>query len=99
MKTKKIIAALILWVGLVTAAEAQLVVRVRPHAPALKVRPIAPSPRHIWIDGSWAVRGGVYVWSDGYWATPRHGHVWVNGHWKHRRGGWVWVPGHWRRRW
>ena len=50
------------------------------------------------MEGSWAVRGGVYVWTGGYWSIPRNGHVWINGHWKHRRGGWVWVPGHWRRR-
>lgn len=76
---------------------AQVVIRVRPTAPVI-VRPVAPSARHIWIDGNWVWRGSNYVWVDGYWAEPRMGHRWVPGHWKHRRGGWFWVPGHWRRR-
>lgn len=78
-------------------ASAQVVV-VRPSAPVvIKTRPIAPSPRHIWIDGEWAWRGGRYVWVDGYWVVPRANMIWVAGNWRHRRGGWVWVPGHWRR--
>ena len=79
-------------------ASSQVVVRVRPTAPVLRARPLAPSPRHIWIDGGWAYRGNAYVWSDGYWVAPRPGMIWVGGGWRHRRGGWAWVPGHWRRR-
>ncbi|MBS1510513.1 MAG: YXWGXW repeat-containing protein [Bacteroidetes bacterium] len=83
----------------VTAAtEAQVVIKVRPAAPVLRPRPIAPSPAHVWIEGEYVVRGGQYVYSEGYWAKPpRPRAVWVPGHWKHRRGGWFWVPGHWRR--
>ncbi|MBK7433642.1 MAG: YXWGXW repeat-containing protein [Chitinophagaceae bacterium] len=78
-------------------AEAQFVVKVRPGAPRVRVRPAMPSPRHIWVGGEYVWRGGQYVYTDGYWATPpRSGYRWVEGRWKHNRRGWVWVPGHWR---
>jgi hypothetical protein len=80
------------------AASSQIVVRVRPNAPVVRARPLAPSPRHVWVDGEWAYRGNAYVWTDGYWVAPRPGMIWVGGSWRHRRGGWAWVPGHWRRR-
>jgi hypothetical protein len=95
--TNKIIMLFALLMAFAFAASAQVVV-VRPGAPVVKVHPLAPSPKHIWIDGEWAWRGGRYVWVDGYWVTPRVGMVWVGGNWRHRRGGWVWTPGHWRRR-
>jgi hypothetical protein len=78
------------------AGSAQIIVKVRPAAPVI-VRPVAPSPRHVWIDGGWVVRGGNYVWVDGYYIVPKHGHRWVPGHWAARRGGWAWIPGHWSR--
>jgi WXXGXW repeat (2 copies) len=79
------------------AASSQIVVRVRPAHPVLRPRPIAPTPRHIWIDGGWVYRGNTYVWTDGYWVMPRPNMIWMPGSWGHRRGGWVWIPGHWRR--
>jgi hypothetical protein len=72
-------------------------VTVRP-VPPVYARPMAPSPRHIWIDGDWAWRGGAYVYTNGYWVEPRPGFIWVTGHWNARRGRWNWVPGRWRRR-
>ncbi len=88
----------VLLMSLSFAASSQIVVRVRPAQPVLRPRPVAPSPRHIWVDGGWAYRGNGYVWTDGYWVVPRPGAVWVPGSWRHRRGGWAWIPGHWRRR-
>jgi len=79
------------------SATSQVIVRVRPNEPVY-TRPIAPSPRHVWIEGGWVERGGRYEWSNGYWMLPRPGMVWIPGGWCHRRGGWAWVPGHWRRR-
>ena len=79
------------------AANAQIIVKVRPAAPVI-VRPLAPSPRHVWVDGDWAWRGNRYEYVNGYWAVPaRQGIVWVPGHWKQTmRRGWVWKKGHWR---
>ncbi len=82
--------------GVSFSACAQVYVNIRPAAPVI-VRPVAPSPRHVWVDGGWAVRGGRYVWTDGYWVVPRRGHHYIPGRWDHRRGGWVWVGGYWRR--
>jgi hypothetical protein len=80
-------------------AEAQIVVKVRPAAPVIRARPVAPSPKHVWVGGNYVWRGGTYVYEEGYWATPPGpGRIWVEGHWKNKRGGWVWVPGHWKRR-
>ena len=98
---KKTISRLVIVTGLILgvswASEAQIIVKVRPHAPVVRVRTVAPSPHHIWIEGGWVGRGRNYEWSDGYWERPRRGHRWAKGHWDHRRGGWVWVPGHWNR--
>ncbi len=80
------------------AADAQIVVKIRPAAPAYRIRSVRPSPAHVWMGGNYVWRGNQYVYTDGYWATPpQPGHAWVEGHWKHRRGGWVWIPGRWRR--
>ena len=78
---------------------AQMEVRVRPVAPVVRGgRPMAPSPRHVWIDGEWAWRGGAYTWVNGYWMMPRPSMVWVAGHWRRTHRGFTWVPGQWRRR-
>ncbi len=78
-------------------ADAQIVVKIRPVAPVVRVRPVMPAPGHIWVGGNYTWRGGQYVYTDGYWARPpQHRRYWVDGRWKHRRGGWVWVPGYWR---
>src|SRR5579863_1486697 len=41
------------------SASAQLYVTVRPVWHPV-VRPVAPSPRHVWIDEEWEARGGTY---------------------------------------
>ncbi|MFT3933537.1 MAG: hypothetical protein QM726_07985 [Chitinophagaceae bacterium] len=79
-------------------ASSQIEVRIRPNVPVARPRPIAPSPRHVWVDGGWAYRGNAYVWTDGYWVVPRPGMVWVPGRWRRSHRGYIWVPGQWRRR-
>gem|GEM_PF-774416 len=80
------------------SATAQIEVRVRPAVPVAAARPLAPSPRHIWIDGGWAYRSNGYVWTNGYWMMPRPGMVWIPGSWRRTHRGYIWVPGKWRRR-
>jgi YXWGXW repeat-containing protein len=98
---KKIMTQLFLVSGLILgiswASEAQIVVRVRPVAPRVRVHPMPPSPRHVWIEGSWVARGRQYEWQEGYWAMPRRGHYYSNGYWVNTRRGYVWVPGRWQR--
>ena len=72
-----------------------VVVRSRPETPVY-VRPIAPRPNYIWIDGDWMRRSNGYVYRHGYWAQPRaRHHQYREGHWQQRRGGWYWAPGRW----
>ena len=79
-------------------ASAQIYVKVRPEVPRFE-RPVAPSPRHIWVGEEWEPRGGAYVFVGGHWAEPPHpGWGWIPGHWKRGPRGDFWVAGHWRRR-
>jgi hypothetical protein len=91
---------LLLLLGLSAAeASAQIVVRVRPPRPhvVITARPVAPSPRHVWIDEDWEPNGTEYRWHGGYWIEPpRPRAVWVPGHWRHNRHGYIWIRGHWR---
>jgi YXWGXW repeat-containing protein len=93
----KIIALFFVALAFSFSASAQLIVKVRPSF-VVRERPIAPSPRHVWVGDEWAWRNGNYVHVDGYWAEPGAGYSeWVPGHWRgNDRRGWRWVPGHWR---
>jgi len=93
----RIVMMVVIGLSFSAAADAQIVVKVRPAAPVFRAKPFRPSPAHVWVGGNYIWRGGQYIYTDGYWASPRPGFRWVEGHWKHRRGGWVWIPGHWRR--
>lgn len=92
----RIILAAVLVVGFSVAASAQVVVRARLNAPVV-VRPQAPSPRHVWIDGNWRPNHGHYEYVQGYWAVPRRGRHYIPGYWAHRRHGYVWIEGRWGR--
>ncbi len=93
----KFIALVFISIALTFAADAQVIIRVRPVAPRV-VRIASPSPRHIWIEEDWAYRNNAYAYTGGHWAEPPAGYsVWVPGHWKDTpRRGWVWRPGHWK---
>lgn len=93
----KFTAVFLFGMAIAFATSAQFIVKVRPAAPVMKVRPVAPGPRHVWVSGEYVWRSGRYEYVEGYWVEPplRRTH-WVEGRWRHRRGGWVWVPGHWK---
>lgn len=64
-----------------------------------EVIPVAPSPVHVWIGGSWGWGGGRYTWRPGYWAAPPHpGYAWRPHRWDHGPRGWYQRPGGWYRR-
>ncbi len=87
---------IILFVVVTLYSCAPSAVVVRP-APPIVVRPIQPSPNHIWVSGNYVRRNGRYVYTNGYWAAPAYGRSrWIDGHWKTTRRGYVWVPGRWR---
>jgi WXXGXW repeat (2 copies) len=83
----------------VTSSNAQIVIRARLGRPrgVVTVRPLRPSPRHVWVAEEWTPNGGTYAYRAGYWAVPpRPNQVWVAGRWANRPRGYVWVPGRWR---
>jgi len=99
---KKHLLAVVILLGVFTGisqstqAQVHFYVNVRPAAPVV-VRPVAPSPRHVWVEDEWTWREGAYVHVPGYWAVPPpHRRVWVAGYWAHERRGHYWVAGHWR---
>ena len=100
MKTiARALLALSIFTASVAESHAQIIVPVRPPRPRVVVtnRPVAPSPRHVWVEEDWVPEGRGYRWHGGYWAEPpRARAAWVPGHWANRRRGWVWIPGHWR---
>lgn len=95
---KKFLTTAFLGIALAAgAAQAQVYVRIGPPPPVVERRPIAPGPRHVWVDGYYRWDGGRYVWAPGYWVRPPRPHArWVAGRWVHRHGGWLWMEGHWR---
>lgn len=79
-------------------AAPRIYIRTAPPAPIVEVRPTAPSPRHVWVEGYHRWDGRAYVWTPGAWQIhPRGRAVWVPGHYAQHRRGYYWVPGHWRR--
>lgn len=91
-------AALACALGASPASADRVYIRVAPPHPIVEVRPAAPTPGHVWVDGYHTWNGTVYVWTPGRWELPpRHHAHWVPGHWRHHgRHGYYWVPGHWR---
>ena len=71
-------------------------VREDPPPVRVEVRPAAPGPNAMWIDGYWRWGHHEYLWMPGHWERHARG-TWVTGHWDKRPRGNVWVPGHWRR--
>lgn len=95
---KRLFSIAILVMGFALSSQAQRVyVSVRPAAPVVVARPVAPSPRHVWIEGEYEWRSGAYVYRPGYWSVPpARYHEYRRGYWRHERGGYYWVPGRWR---
>jgi hypothetical protein len=79
-----------------TAPAAEVVVTTEPPVPRHEVVPVAPSERHVWVEGYWAMSHNHWVWIRGHYEVrPREHAVWVKGHWDRTDRGWVWVGGHW----
>jgi hypothetical protein len=96
---KKLLAVTLLAVGSMFGADLSLGIRIGPPPPprVVHVRPLAPGPDYVWVEGYWYPVGGRYVWHDGYWTrSPYAGARWVgphhdgerffNGYWEGSRG-------------
>jgi hypothetical protein len=68
---------------------------VAPPPPIVEVRPAAPSPQHVWINGYWHWNGSRHVWVGGRWSAPRAGMRWEPDHWVHDGRIYKRVPGRW----
>ncbi len=51
---------------------------------------------HIWVRGSWEMRGGGWRWRAGHFERERAGLVWIGGYWQLRGDRYHWVAGRWR---
>jgi hypothetical protein len=95
---KKLFASLLLAGGFLFG---QVSVGIRIGAPpaprVVRVRPVAPGPEFVWVDGYWFAEGRRWKWHDGYWTrppyagarwvAPRHdGQQFFAGYWEGDRG-------------
>ncbi len=81
-----------------TQAHSGAVIRVKPPAAKVVVRPAKPFKNAVWVSGHWRWQGGKYAWVSGKWKRARSGYVWNDGRWKQSRRGYVWIPGRWKKR-
>ncbi|KAA2243679.1 hypothetical protein F0L74_14465 [Chitinophaga agrisoli] len=93
--TKLTILAVTLTGMLMSCAPRVGIVATRPPAPVV-VRPVAPRPGAVWVDGDYIWQHGGYTYRPGYWVTPRRGRAYHPGHWRAVRNGWQWERGRWR---
>ena len=95
---RSVICGLLLGASLtISAAAADVVVRIAPPRPVVERRVVAPGRGYVWVSGFHRWDGREYVWVPGRWELPpRQRAHWVPGRWVHRHGGWVFVEGHWR---
>jgi hypothetical protein len=95
---KKLLAVAVLMAGTVFG-QVSFGIRIGPPPPPriVRVRPPAPGPGFIWIDGYQYPVNGRYHWHPGYWTRPPYeGANWVGprhdgeqffaGHWEGPRG-------------
>jgi hypothetical protein len=77
-------------------AQARYIAGVRvgpPPGVRTEVPTLAPSPRHQWIAGYWARRGGTNVWIAGHWALPPGpSYIWEPARWENQ----MFYDGYWR---
>ncbi|MEO6538483.1 MAG: hypothetical protein ABIT07_13195 [Ferruginibacter sp.] len=96
---KNILASMLFAMIVITSCgPSKVVVREKPVAPVY-VRPLAPAPNYVWIDGGWVKNSRKrYVYKHGYWVSPRPQYrniSYTQCYWRQTRRGYVWVPGRW----
>ncbi len=85
--------------GSAAAADISIGIVIGPPPPprVLHVRPVAPGPEWLWIEGYWYPVGNHYKWHDGYWTRPPYpsaawvaprydGQRFFEGYWQGDRG-------------
>lgn len=97
MKTK--LLSLMLLAGGTIFGQISIGIMIGPPPPprVVYVRPAAPGPEFVWVEGYWYPSGKHYRWHDGYWSRPAYaGAYWIGprydggrfyeGHWEGPRG-------------
>ena len=76
---KKLLIGMLMAAGSVFAFQISVGIRIgNPPPPrVLRVRPRAPGPEYMWVDGYWYPVAGHYRWHTGYWTRPPY----VGAHW------------------
>jgi hypothetical protein len=77
---KKVLLAFVLFGSALSFGEIGIGIEIGAPPPprVLRVRPVAPGPDFVWIDGYWFADGHRWKWHDGYWTRPPYaGARWV----------------------
>ena len=99
--TKRLLLAIAFGGSLLLNAQVSVGIQIGAPPPprVIRVRPLAPGPGYVWLDGYWYVQGHHYRWHDGYWTRPPYaGAIWV----APRHDGRMFYSGYWQageRRW
>ena len=83
MLRKKLLVGLLLASGSVFAYQIGIGIQIGAPPPprVLRVRPRAPGPDYMWVDGYWYPVDGRYRWHSGYWTRPPYvGARWIAPH-------------------
>jgi hypothetical protein len=77
--TKKLLLLLALGGGILGAqVSLGITIGAPPPPRVIPVRPVAPGPGYLWVEGYWYPVGHHYKWHAGYWSLPPYpGAVWV----------------------
>ena len=78
-----VLAAMLFAAMVVAQAQVSVGIRIGPPPPprVVHVRPVAPGPGFLWVDGYWYPVGGHYRWHVGYWTRPPYeGAHWIGPH-------------------
>jgi hypothetical protein len=77
---KKTLLAFVIAAGSALAADISIGIEIGAPPPprVLAVRPVAPDPEFVWVEGYWYPMGRHYQWHPGYWSRPPYeGAVWI----------------------
>jgi hypothetical protein len=94
--SKWMLAALILCVPLVGAAQVGISITIAPPPLPVYEQPPIPEPGYLWTPGYWAYGPEGYFWVPGTWVMPPEaGLLWTPGYWGWSDGLFVWNQGYW----
>ena len=91
---RRLLLASLLFTAGTLFAQISIGIRIGTPPPprVVAVRPVAPGPEYMWVEGYWYPVGHKYRWHEGYWTrTPYAGARWIAPHHDGER----WFDGYW----